>query len=157
MPLVYFPGVAVRQLMHPSDGQGSANEPFALIPGDCRSATTPRLRRLDPVGREVGRVFRLRGACPDVKRLSMTSRLINRNVWPLSGRTSMRLEPEFWGALEKVAKATERSLNEVIDAARRAYPEGGLASAVRVYLLEWFGRAAEERRAERPRRAGEGR
>ena len=62
-------------------------------------------------------------------------------------RTSIALEPEFWAALERFAKADARSLPSLIseiDCARldRAPPQNptqnptqGLASALRVYVL----------------------
>lgn len=66
-------------------------------------------------------------------------------------RTSIALEPEFWTALERFAKADDRSLPSLIseiDQARldRAPPQSpaqnapqyttqGLASALRVYVL----------------------
>jgi predicted DNA-binding ribbon-helix-helix protein len=49
-------------------------------------------------------------------------------------RTSIALEPEFWEALERIAAARELSLTRLvaeIDASKR----GGLASALRVYVL----------------------
>jgi len=52
-------------------------------------------------------------------------------------RTSLALEPEFWDALERAARDEAVSLAGMvrrIDDARD--PEQGLASAVRVWLLE---------------------
>jgi predicted DNA-binding ribbon-helix-helix protein len=53
-------------------------------------------------------------------------------------RTSVSLEPEFWGAFRAIAAAEGRALNALaaeIDAAR---PAGqGLASAIRVHVLAW--------------------
>ena len=62
-------------------------------------------------------------------------------------RTSIALEPEFWTALERFAKADERSLPSLISEIDRARLDGaqpqnlpqsapqGLASALRVYVL----------------------
>jgi predicted DNA-binding ribbon-helix-helix protein len=55
-------------------------------------------------------------------------------------RTSLALEPEFWAALERIAR--ERSMTlpvliATIDERRgRLTPEASLASAVRVFVLE---------------------
>jgi predicted DNA-binding ribbon-helix-helix protein len=52
-------------------------------------------------------------------------------------RTSVSLEPEFWAALRALAARDGRPLNELaaeIDAARGS--ARGLASAIRVYVLE---------------------
>ncbi|MGE0410341.1 MAG: ribbon-helix-helix domain-containing protein [Amphiplicatus sp.] len=55
-------------------------------------------------------------------------------------RTSILLEPEFWDALERLARADGRSLPALIadiDARRTGkIPPQGLASALRVYALE---------------------
>lgn len=56
-------------------------------------------------------------------------------------RTSIALEPEFWSALDDAAAADGRSMAGLIteiDEGRD--PEQGLASAVRVWLLERAGR-----------------
>ena len=55
-------------------------------------------------------------------------------------RTSVSLEPEFWRAFRTLAASDGRPLNDLaaeIDAARG--PDRGLASAIRVYVLERFG------------------
>ena len=62
----------------------------------------------------------------------------------LSGhRTSVSLEPEFWRAFRAIAKAEGRPLNALaaeIDAGRD--PETGLASAIRLHVLDWYQRRA---------------
>lgn len=53
-------------------------------------------------------------------------------------RTSVSLEPEFWTAFQDIAKARGLPLNALaaeIDNARGV--ERGLASAIRVYVLEY--------------------
>lgn len=52
-------------------------------------------------------------------------------------RTSVSLEPEFWRAFCALAAAEGRGLNDLaaeIDAARD--PDQGLASAIRVHILQ---------------------
>lgn len=52
-------------------------------------------------------------------------------------RTSVSLEAEFWRAFRAIAAAEGRGLNDLaaeIDAARG--PERGLASAIRVFVLD---------------------
>ncbi len=56
-------------------------------------------------------------------------------------RTSISLEVAFWRALRHIARAEERSVNQLvaeIDQRR----SGNLSSAVRVHILEWFRRRA---------------
>ena len=56
-------------------------------------------------------------------------------------RTSVTLEDEFWRAFREIAAEDGRALNDLaaeIDAARD--PETGLASAIRVFVLERYRR-----------------
>lgn len=58
-------------------------------------------------------------------------------------RTSIALEPEFWAGLERIAAARGLPLARLvaeIDAGKR----GGLASALRVHVLETIGRPAQK-------------
>ena len=53
----------------------------------------------------------------------------------------MSLEPEFWSAFREIAAAERRGLNELageIDAGRGT--SRGLASAIRVFVLDWHRR-----------------
>lgn len=67
--------------------------------------------------------------------------LRKRSITIAGHRTSLALEPEFWDALETIAahrKMTMARLIGTIDEARAAEtPERPLASAVRVYALNW--------------------
>ncbi|WP_432448823.1 ribbon-helix-helix domain-containing protein [Aliiroseovarius marinus] len=54
-------------------------------------------------------------------------------------RTSVSLEPEFWQAFRDIAKARGLPLNALaaeVDRARGV--ERGLASAIRVYILNFY-------------------
>ena len=70
--------------------------------------------------------------------------LVNRNVTALRGRTSMRLEPELWDALEEICAREHLSLAEVVKQIERLDHPGGRTSAVRVHVLAYFRRAATE-------------
>lgn len=72
------------------------------------------------------------------------STLVNRNVIMMDRRTSVRLEPEFWRALEEIAQHEGRPVREIVW--RAESPHRGLTAAVRVYVLEWF--AARSRAAQ---------
>ncbi len=66
------------------------------------------------------------------------STLLNRNVWIGRRRTSLRLEPAMWRALEEVARNSGLTVHEVctlIDQRRR---ESSLTAAVRVFLLSYY-------------------
>lgn len=81
------------------------------------------------------------------------SRLVNRNVNAQRGRTSMRLEPELWEALEEICARESLTMAEVIRQIESLGHPGGRTSAVRVQLLTYFRRAASE---EGHRAAGHG-
>lgn len=72
------------------------------------------------------------------------SRLINRNVTAARGRTSMRLEPELWAALEEICHREGMSLGDVVRQIEKAGHPGGRTSAVRVHVLSYFRKAATE-------------
>ncbi|MDX1821588.1 MAG: ribbon-helix-helix domain-containing protein, partial [Alphaproteobacteria bacterium] len=58
-------------------------------------------------------------------------------------RTSVTLEPAFWQAFRTIAAEKDMAINVLaaqIDASRD--PETGLASAIRVYVLEHYRKAA---------------
>ena len=64
--------------------------------------------------------------------------LESRNVTVGARRTSMRLEPEMWDALESIARSEGMTLNTLctqIDQRRR---EVGLTSATRVFIISYF-------------------
>jgi predicted DNA-binding ribbon-helix-helix protein len=70
--------------------------------------------------------------------------LVNRNINALRGRTSMRLEPEIWDALEEICARESLTMAEVIQQIERVGHPGGRTSAVRVHVLAYFRRAATE-------------
>lgn len=74
----------------------------------------------------------------------MASRLVNRNVTASRGRTSMRLEPELWEALQEICERERQTMGEVVRRVEKRGHPGGRTSAVRVYVLEYFRVAATE-------------
>ena len=68
-----------------------------------------------------------------------TSRPIKRSLTLHGHRTSVSLEPAFWDAFRTIATARGVPLNQLaaeIDDARIA--DDGLASAIRVFVLEYY-------------------
>lgn len=66
------------------------------------------------------------------------ARPVKRSLTLSGHRSSVTLEPPFWRALRAMAAEADLSLNALasrIDAARA--PEAGLASALRVAVLDW--------------------
>jgi predicted DNA-binding ribbon-helix-helix protein len=72
------------------------------------------------------------------------SRLINRNVTALRGRTSMRLESELWTALVEICRREGVTMGEMVQRIEAIGHPGGRTSAVRVYVLTYFREAATE-------------
>jgi predicted DNA-binding ribbon-helix-helix protein len=83
-----------------------------------------------------------------------SSRLVNRNVAAVRGRTSMRLEPELWSALEEMCLRERVTVGEMVKRVERNGHPGGRTSAVRVHVLAYFRAAATE---EGHARSGHGR
>ncbi len=72
------------------------------------------------------------------------STLVNRNVTIGRRRTSLRLEPAMWDALEEICRREEASQHELcamIDERRRA---SSLTAAIRVFIVNYFRAAAIE-------------
>lgn len=86
----------------------------------------------------------------------MKSSLVTRNIRIDQRRTSVRLEPQLWRALETIAEFEQRDINDICTtvAAERG-PDGGFTSALRVYIVEYFGGEALRRREAADEGAGE--
>ncbi|MCX8953067.1 ribbon-helix-helix domain-containing protein [Ruegeria sp. NA] len=69
----------------------------------------------------------------------MSGRPIKRSLTLKGHRTSVSLEDEFWRAFRDIAKEKDQPINALaaqIDVDRD--PETGLASAIRVFILNWY-------------------
>ncbi|MGI3775825.1 MAG: ribbon-helix-helix domain-containing protein [Janthinobacterium lividum] len=71
------------------------------------------------------------------------SRLVNRNINATAGRTSMRLEPEFWDALREICQRESLVQAELIREIEQNASAVGRTSAVRVHILQYFRNAAD--------------
>lgn len=74
----------------------------------------------------------------------MQSRLVNRNIIAARGRSSMRLEPEIWDALQEICRREGVALGDLVQRVEGGRSEGGRTSAVRVFAFEYFRAAATE-------------
>jgi predicted DNA-binding ribbon-helix-helix protein len=72
-----------------------------------------------------------------------SSRLVSRNVMGARGRTSMRLEPELWDALDEMCLRENITLKEMMRCIAPA-STGGRTSVVRVQILLYYRAAATE-------------
>ena len=69
----------------------------------------------------------------------MTARPAKHSLTLRGHRTSVTLEPAFWQAFRQIAAEKDIAINELaaqIDATRE--PDTGLASAIRVYVLNHY-------------------
>ena len=69
----------------------------------------------------------------------MSARPVKRSLTLRGHRTSVSLEDAFWRAFLEIAAEKDKAINQLaaeIDEARGT--EAGLASAIRVYVLEHF-------------------
>lgn len=69
----------------------------------------------------------------------MSGRPVKRSLTLKGHRTSVSLEDEFWQAFREIAKTKDIPINVLaaeIDVSRD--PETGLASAIRVFILNWY-------------------
>ncbi|MES0861305.1 ribbon-helix-helix domain-containing protein [Ruegeria sp. SCPT10] len=69
----------------------------------------------------------------------MSGRPVKRSLTLKGHRTSVSLEDEFWRAFRDIALEKDQPINALaaeIDVDRD--PETGLASAIRVFILNWY-------------------
>jgi len=71
------------------------------------------------------------------------SRLKNRNVVAGRGRTSIRLEPEFWDALGDICRQEGTDTRKIIRGIEDTGADGGRTSSLRVFILNYFRNAGE--------------
>lgn len=62
--------------------------------------------------------------------------LVCRNVRINGKRTSVKLESEFWDALEAMADEAHCTIDELCESARRRHQSSSLTSAIRVFVLD---------------------
>ncbi|MDP1724633.1 MAG: ribbon-helix-helix domain-containing protein [Alphaproteobacteria bacterium] len=64
--------------------------------------------------------------------------LISKNITVLGKRTSVRLEPAMWEALQEIAEKENASLNDICSHVHHNRLESSLTSALRVYILTYY-------------------
>lgn len=73
--------------------------------------------------------------------------LISKNVRITGRRTSVRLEPEMWEALEEVAAMQGCSIHDLCSAVSELkHPEASFTGALRVFVMEYFRSASKTNR-----------
>ena len=72
------------------------------------------------------------------------SPLVNQNVRINGRRTSLRLEPAMWDALDEICQREDLTRHQLCTRIDRRKRAPGLTAAVRVFVVEYFRAAATE-------------
>lgn len=71
--------------------------------------------------------------------------LVSRNINIFNRRTSIRLEPEMWGALKDIARKEKCSIHDICGLiSLRKRPKTSLTAAIRVFIMLYFKAASTE-------------
>ncbi|HVM84223.1 MAG TPA: ribbon-helix-helix domain-containing protein [Candidatus Binatia bacterium] len=70
--------------------------------------------------------------------------MIARNVTVAGRRTSLRMEPEMWDALQEAAAREGQTLHDFCTAVAKRRGAFSMTAAIRVHLLGYFRDAATE-------------
>ena len=76
------------------------------------------------------------------KRISPSSSLVIHNVVVAGHRTSVRLEPVMWEALQEIARRQETNVNQLVTEIDRQRNSSSLTAAIRVYIVDFYRSAA---------------
>ena len=71
----------------------------------------------------------------DTGRIDLMSTLVSRNVNLQDRRTSVRLEPAMWEALDEICRREETSINDLVGLIDRQRRESKLTAAIRVFVM----------------------
>lgn len=88
------------------------------------------------------------------KSCSGQSTLVNRNITVNGHRTSMRLEPTMWNALDEICRREHLTIHKICSMVDATREQSSLTAAMRVFILNYFRQAEEaaNRRAARDNR-----
>ena len=70
------------------------------------------------------------------------SSLVIHNVVVSGRRTSVRLEPVMWEALQDIARRQERTVHDLVTQIDRERTASSLTAAIRVYIVGFYRSAA---------------
>lgn len=68
--------------------------------------------------------------------------LLLHNIRVAGRRTSIRLEPEMWAALDVICAREKMTHHDFVTAVARKRESGGLTARIRVAILAYFMKAA---------------
>ena len=70
------------------------------------------------------------------------SSLVIRNVVVAGHRTSVRLEPVMWEALQDIARQQQLTIHDLVTRIDRERTASSLTAAIRVYIVDFYRAAA---------------
>jgi predicted DNA-binding ribbon-helix-helix protein len=73
---------------------------------------------------------------------SSASSLVIRNVVVAGHRTSVRLEPAMWEALQDIARRLEITIHDLVTRIDRNRSSSSLTAGIRVYIVDFYRTAA---------------
>jgi predicted DNA-binding ribbon-helix-helix protein len=83
------------------------------------------------------------------RRLPMKSSIVKRSVSIDGHKTSVALEDEFWNELKQIAAAQNTSAGKLVLKIEKEREHANLSSAIRLFVLAYFQRAAVRSAADR--------
>ena len=73
----------------------------------------------------------------------------SRSIWIGNHKTSVRLEPTMWAALNDIAAECGKTVHDVVLEINRRRKGIGLTAAIRVFIVEYYREALGRRRKEK--------
>jgi predicted DNA-binding ribbon-helix-helix protein len=80
----------------------------------------------------------------DSGRIDLMSTLVSRNITLQDRRTSMRLEPAMWDALDEICRREDRTIHELCTMVDRQRRESKLTAAIRVFVMAYYRAASTD-------------
>ena len=74
----------------------------------------------------------------DSGRIDLMSTLVSRNITLQDRRTSMRLEPAMWDALDEICRREGRTIHELCSMVEHQRRESKLTAAIRVFVMAYY-------------------
>lgn len=88
---------------------------------------------------------RFRNKCDEQENNEKRTSLVSKNINVSGKRTSVRLEPEMWCALQEIAKREECTIHDICNIVNaRKKPDSSLTASIRVFLMLYFRSASTE-------------
>lgn len=76
--------------------------------------------------------------------MSTPSSLVIRNIVVAGHRTSVRLEPVMWEALQDIARRLQVTVHDLVTGIDRDRSASSLTAAIRVYIVDFYRAAASQ-------------